>query len=431
MRRLPLVTKLPPRAHFAEALFGSARYARLMKTSHIGGSVAPGWEPVRKAFENNFDATEEVGASVAVYHRGMKVVDLWGGSIESDDSSSTPYTDETLQLVFSTTKGIAAIAVGICVDRGWLSYDAPVSKYWPEFAAHDKFDATVAQALSHQCGIYTVDGPISLAEALDWETVTARVADTLPRWPIGTAHGYHAVTFGYIAGELVRRADPHGRSIGRFVQEEISQPLGVDFWIGLPEELEPLVAPLIAPDMPTDPAILAVIKMFVGPGTVLGDALSLNGALLGEVTASGISTLTFNTRAVHAAEIPAANGITNARSLAKIYAATLAPVDGVQLLSDSTRDAARATVTPEGEADKCMMIASTFGMGFMTHGTFTPYSGPGSYGHFGAGGSVAFAHPERDLAFGYAMNRMANSLIGDLRAQSMIDAAAACADALS
>jgi CubicO group peptidase (beta-lactamase class C family) len=169
--------------------------------------------------------------------------------------------------------------------------------------------------------------------------------------------------------------------------------------------------------------------MFIGPGTPGGDALSLNGAFSAETAPGALGTTVFNTREVHAAEIPAANGITNARSLARIYAATLAPVDGVQLLSDATRDVARRTLTPAGEGDVCLIMNTTFGMGFMTHGEFTPYSGPGSYGHFGAGGSVAYAQPERDLAFGYVMNRMANGLAGDLRAQSLIDAAAACADA--
>lgn len=394
---------------------------------HIGGTVGPGWEPVRDAFAANFTSTEEVGAGVSVYHRGVKVVDLWGGSFV--ERGAAAYSEDTLQLVFSTTKGITAIALGMCVDRGLLEYDAPVSKYWPEFAAHDKGDATIAQLISHQCGLYTVDGPISLAEALDWDTVTSRLADTAPRWPIGTAHGYHALTYGWLAGELVRRADPLQRSFGRFVQDEIVRPLGAELWIGLPEEQEPRVSPMIVAPPPTDPDIIAMAAMFIGPGTPCGDALSLNGAFNTDAPAGGIATTLFNTREVHAAEIPAANAITNARSLAKIYAATLSPVDGVQLLSDATREVARTTLTPADEADRCLLMATTFGMGFMTHGPFTPYSGPGSYGHFGAGGSVAYAQPERDLAFAYVMNRMANNMVGDMRAQSLIDASAVCADA--
>jgi len=389
----------------------------------FGGSVAAGWESVEAAFRQNFELGEETGASVAVYHRGEKVVDLWGGTFD-DSGSDRPYGEDTLQLVFSTTKGITAIAVGICVQRGLLDYAEKVSTYWPEFAAKGKGDATVAQLLSHQCGLFSVQGEISLAEALDWSTITARLADTSPEWPIGSTHGYHALTYGWLAGELVRRVDPQHRNIGRFVAEEIAGPLGVEMFIGLPEELEPRVAPVLGSPISataTDPAIQALIEQFMGPKTNGGRALSLNGAFTGD----GM----FNRRDVHAAEIPAANGISNARSLAKIYAATFAPIDGVQLLEDGVRNVARVTVTPENEADMCLLMPTTFGMGFMTHGGFTPYAGPGSYGHPGAGGSVAFAQPERELGFAYVMNQPAQNLANDARAQRIVEAAAAVIDA--
>ncbi len=397
-------------------------------TVGVGGFVAPGWESVRAAFEANFATPEEVGAGVSVYHRGAKVVDLWGGTF--DAQGTAPYDEHTLQLVFSTTKGITAIAVAMCVDRGLLHYGAKVIDYWPEFAAHGKGDATVAQLLSHQCGLYTVDAPTTLHEALDWDIVTARLADTAPRWPIGTSHGYHALTYGWLAGELVRRVDPTHRSLGTFVREEIVEPLGAELWIGLPESKESRVSPMIVAPRPTDPAILAMMAQFMGPGTPAGDALSLSGAFSPKETEGGLGTSLFNTRAVHAAEIPAANCITNARSLARVFAATFASIDGVRLISESTRDVARTTVTPEGEPDACLQMNTTFGMGFMTNGPFTPYAGAGSYGHPGAGGSVAFAQPERELSFAYVMNQMAGTLAGDLRAQALIDASAAVADTL-
>lgn len=380
-----------------------------------------GWEPVEAAFRQNFELGEENGASVSVYHRGSKVVDLWGGSF---DGSDRLYDEDTLQLVFSTTKGIAAIAVGICVQRGLLEYGEKVSTYWPEFAAHGKGEATVAQLLSHQCGLFSVQGDISLAEALDWAIITSRLADTSPEWPIGSTHGYHALTYGWLAGELVRRVDPTHRSIGTFVAEEIAGPLGAEFHIGLPEALEPRVAPIVGALITTesdDPVFTAMLEQFMGPNTNGGRALSLNGAFAEEGS--------FNRRDVHAAEIPAANGITNARSLARIYAATLGPVDGVQLLGDAVRDIARRTVTPADEADACLIMPTTFGMGFMTHGTFTPYAGPGSYGHPGAGGSVGFAQPERELGFGYVMNQMAQNIANDARAQRLISAATEVIDA--
>ena len=388
----------------------------------VGGLVEPGWEPVRAAFEKNFELGEEIGASTAVYHRGHKVVDIWGG--EFDETGDRPYDDSTLQVVFSTTKGIVAIAVAMCVERGLIDYDEKVATYWPEFAAHGKGEATVAQLMSHQCGLIAPDVPVSLADMLDWKTMTAMLADTKPDWPIGSGHGYHAVTYGWLAGELIRRTD--GRTPGRFVAEEIAGPLGVDLWIGLPEEFEPRVSPVIgslAGSDATPPHVRAMMQMFLGPDTRAGRALMMNGAY-------GIDDDWINTRAIHAAEIPAANGITDGAALAKVYAATLSSVDGVRLLSEETVERARATITPAGEPDLCLIMPTTFGMGFMTHGIFTPYSGPGSFGHSGAGGSNAFAQPERQLAVGYVMNKMAANLATDARAQRVSDAAAAVADSL-
>lgn len=395
-----------------------------MSEGLIQGSVTPGWEGVLAAFEQNLSSGDDVGAGVAVYHRGQLVVDLTGGWFDREHSQK--YGPDTLQLVFSTTKGITAIAVAMCVQRGWLDYAEPVSRYWPEFAAHGKGEATVAQLLSHQCGLFSVQGDITLAEALDWDTITARLADTAPEWPIGTAHGYHAITYGWLAGELVRRVDPDHRGIGRFVQEEIAGPLGVECYIGLPESLEPRVSPIIGSlggdgDLP--PEMRQMMEMFMGPDTNAGRALSLNGAF----TVEGGNA--FNMREVHAAEIPAANAITNAASLARIYAATLAPIDGVQLIDQPVRDVARRTVTPDNEPDACLILPTAFGMGFMTPSMLVGYTGPGSYGHPGAGGSVAFAQPERDLAFAYVMNRMAANLANDQRALRLGQAAAEVIDA--
>jgi len=395
-----------------------------MAETSVGGRVQPGWEPVCEAFEHNMASGEEIGAAVAIRHRGREVAHLWAGA--HDGSGDRVYDDRTLQLVFSTTKGVTAIAVAMCVERELLDYDAKVATYWPEFAEHGKGEATVAQLLSHQCGLFTVDGDIDLADALDWGTVCARLAATAPDWPMGTGHGYHALSYGWLAGELIRRVDPAGRTPGRFVADEITGPLGLELWIGLPEDLEERVAPIIGNLLDfdaaesADPALQAMLQQFFGPGSRAMRALTLSGAF----SVDGA----FNRRDVHAAEIPAANAITNAASLAKLYAATLAPVDGVQLLGDDVRDRARATVTPDGEPDLCLMMPTTFGMGFMTHGMFTPYAGEGSYGHPGAGGSVAFAQPERELAFGYTMNKMATNLAGDVRAQRLIDAAVSVID---
>lgn len=304
----------------------------------ITGSTAPGWEPVADAFRANFDDPEELGAGVTVYHRGRPVVDLAGGHFDMDRMRA--YGPDALQLVFSTTKGITAIAVAQCVQRGLLDYDERVSTYWPEFAAAEKGDLTVAQLLSHQCGLVTVDGAVSLEEALDWGTVTGKLAAQAPLWEPGTAHGYHALTYGWLAGELVRRVDPKGRSLGGFVAEEIVATVGggAELWIGLPAVQHSRVSPMQIAPPPTDPAAIAMMLQLMGPETLGGKALSLNGAFA--------SATAFNQPEVWSAEVPAANGVTNARSLARIYAACLGEVDGVRLLDAATVARARATVTP-------------------------------------------------------------------------------------
>lgn len=395
----------------------------------VNDLVAPDWEPVGEVFTQTIDSKQDIGAAVSLFHRGQCVIDLAGGYF--DKEATKPYDHDTLQLVFSTTKGVTAIAVAMCVERGLLSYEEPVALFWPEFAAAGKEHATVAQLLSHQVGLYTVDGPITLAEALDWNIITQRLAATAPAFPIGSAHGYHGLTFGWLAGELVRRVD--GRNIGRFIEEEIANPLGVEIYVGLPEHLEPRVSPLntgwprvVGEPAPTiDPVAKELVEKIMSPDTPGGKALSLNGAFS---VAGG-----FNRRDVHAAEIPAANGISNARSLAAMYAATMGEVHGahgpVRLVSPEMMIKMSTTVTPRGEADLCLVIPTSFGMGFMTHNDFIPYSGPGTFGHPGAGGSVSFADPARQMSFSYVMNKMSEALVGDQRSARLIAAAVRCADA--
>lgn len=397
-----------------------AATVRLMTT--MTGANEAGWEGVADAFRTNFEDPEELGAGVAVYHRGRLVVDLQGGHL--DQARTTAYGPDVLQMVFSTTKGITAIAVALCVQRGLLDYDATVASYWPEFAAEDKAGLNVSQLLSHQCGLCTVDGPVALDEALDWSRITARLAAQKPLWEPGTAHGYHALTFGWLAGELVRRVDPAHRSLGTFVRDEIVRVVGggAEAYIGLPASLMPRLAPMHPATPPTDPAVLAMMDSLLGPDTLGGRALGLNGAFR---PLDG--TFPWNEPKVLAAEVPAANGVTNARSLARIYAACIGDVDGIRLLDDATVARVSATVTPLGEVDACLHMQTTFGMGFMTHGPFTVMAGPTSFGHPGAGGSLAFAHPESGIAFAYVMNQMASNLAGDLRAQRLVDAAVVCA----
>jgi len=383
------------------------------------GYVADGWWEVAEAFAHNIDNREDIGAGVSVFHKGKCVVDIAGGYFDRD--ATQPYTLDTLQLVFSTTKGVVATAVAICVERGLLSYEEPVSLFWPEFAAHGKEHVTVAQLLSHQAGLYTVEGELSFEDLLNWNTMVARLADTPPLFPVGSTHGYHAITFGWLAGELVRRVD--GRNIGRFIAEEIANPLGGEIYVGLPERHEPRVSPInvgwprTATDAPSAPAQL--------PNKYLSSALTVNGAL--NVKGG------FNRQDLHAAEVPGANGITNARSLAAMYSATFTETEtsngAVRLLNEDTRKKMTVQQTKDGEVDLCLQTQRTFAMGFVTPSEKLAFDAPGSYGHAGAGGSVSFADPERQMSFSYIMNRMKDSMFTDPRAVRLIEAASRCADA--
>lgn len=379
--------------------------------------VAPGWEPVREAFIEGLDNGEEHGGGVAVHHAGRLVVDVMGGWRDRDHTVA--YDPDALQVVFSTTKGIVSIAVAMCEQRGLLDYGDKVSAHWPEFAQAGKHDVTVAELLAHRAGLYTVRGAISLEDALDWDTVTARLAATEPLLPAGSAHAYHAITFGWLAGELVRRVD--GRSIGRFIAEEIAGPLGVDFFVGLPAEHEHRVARLMAHPLPSfPPEIARIMNDRAGPGTRGEAALSLNGA---------IGPGAFNKPEVLRAQVPGANGIGNARALATIYAACVGEVDGVRLLTDETLARATRSMTPHDEVDAVLLSQTDFAMGFMRHNEHYKFTGEGAFGHTGAGGSASFADPARALGFSYVMNTMMTVHDEDPRRARLIAAARRCADA--
>jgi CubicO group peptidase (beta-lactamase class C family) len=379
----------------------------------IGGSVEPGFEPVLEAFRSNFEVHGDVGAATAVYVGGRKVVDLWGGV--ADRETGAPYTEDTLQLVFSTTKGATAACAHLLAQRGELDLDAPVATYWPEFKAAGKGEIPVRWLLCHKAGLPYVDATLTLEEALAWDPVIRALEAQAPVWEPGTAHGYHATTYGWLVGEVIRRVS--GRSVGRFFAEEIAGPLDLEFWIGLPEEHQHRVAPLITFKRPKDPAIAALVEQFMGPDTMLGKALGAPSGVFSSEMGS------WNTPAVRAAEVPAANGVTNARSLARFYAGLTGPVDGspaAPLLGPEQIEAARETQT--SGVDQVIMFETTIGLGFWTASPFAPYGGARAFGHGGAGGSLGFTDPENGVGFGYVMNRMLQNLSGDPRTRTLVGA---------
>lgn len=396
--------------------------------AEVAGTCEPRFNEVRDLFAANFTEHGDVGAGLCVYLDGHPVVDLLGGSF--DVAQTRPYDNDTLQMVFSTTKGATAIAAHLLVQRGELDLDAPVSRYWPEFAANGKEDIPVRWLLSHKAGLPDVDRAMSLDDALDWDKVAEALAASAPIWEPGSQHGYHAVTYGFLVGELVRRVS--GRSLGTFFAEEVAGPLGLDFWIGLPEDQVHRVSPLIPFTAPAaflemgltpdgggedgKPASLSLVKAldrFFGPGNLVGRALAAPGGAFADQE-------DWNLPKVLAAEIPAANGVTNARSLARMYAACVGEVDGVRLLDEATVHTAMRRETEGGDA--VLVIEIPFGSGFMLHSMFSKLGSPSCFGHYGAGGSVGFADIERNLSFGWVMNQTDLALTGDPRTARLIDA---------
>jgi len=381
--------------------------------TEIGGGVEPGFEAVAEAFARNFVDHGEIGAATAVYVGGRKVVDLWGGIADRD--TGAPYQEDTLQLVFSTTKGATAACANLLAQRGQLDVDAPVATYWPEFKAEGKGDIPVRWLLCHKAGLPYVDAQLSLEEALAWDPVIRALEAQAPVWEPGTLHGYHATTYGWLVGEVIRRVS--GRSVGQFFADEIAGPLGLEFWIGLPDEQQARVAPLVTWGTPKDPAMAELLNQFMGPDTMLGKALGAPSGVFS--TEPGV----WNRPEVRAAEIPAANGVTNARSLARFYAGLAGTVEGgpAEPLLTAAQVAAASETQTTGP-DQVLYLESTFGLGFFTASAMARYGGPAAFGHTGAGGSMGFTDPEHGVAFGYVMNRMMQSLTGDPRSSGLVQA---------
>jgi CubicO group peptidase (beta-lactamase class C family) len=314
--------------------------------------------------------------------------------------------------VFSTTKGATAACAHLLAERGELDFDAPVREYWPEFEAEGKQEVPVRWLLSHRAGLPVVDARLTPAEALAWDPMVEALAAQRPLWEPGTAHGYHAITYGWLVGEVVRRIS--GRGIGRFFADEIAGPLGLDFWIGLPESEEERVSRLIPFDMPDSPADLSalpeetreVVRAWLDPESVSSRALNVT-----------TPPFEWNSREVHAAEVPAANGICTARSLARFYAGLTGEVDGVRILTPDT--VRTATVEQSNGPDRVLLIPTRFGLGYFLPSSYEALAGPASFGHAGAGGSLGWADPETGVAFGYVMNKMQQSLAGDPRTAAL------------
>jgi CubicO group peptidase (beta-lactamase class C family) len=385
----------------------------MSKLPEVQGECHPRFQAVRDTFARNLRDQDEIGAAVTVIVDGEPVVDLWGGHADLDRAQ--PWTRNTLVNVYSCTKGMTALCAHRLVSEGRLDLDAPVSRYWPEFAAAGKAALPVRWLLGHRAGLAAVRNMLPNEALYDWNAMCSALAAETPWWTPGTAHGYHAVTFGWLVGEVVRRVT--GKSLGTYFREEVAEPLGIDFHIGLPEDEHGRVAemstvPPPAPD--TDGMQLGTI-ILSDPDGVAARAF-MNPASI----AHGVNNAAWRT-----AEIPGANGHATARALATVYGvlARGGEAGGYRLLD--TAGIARCREEQSHGPDRVLVIPTRFGLGFMLSqdrpdARFGP--NPRAFGHPGAGGSVGFADPDARVGFGYVMNRMGPHILLDPRAMTLIDA---------
>lgn len=367
-----------------------------MSESSAQGFVADGFEQVRTAFEANLNSGADVGASFCATKDGKTIVDLWGGY--ADPGKTKPWVRDTIVNVYSTTKTMTALTALLIADRGLLDFAAPVAKYWPEFAANGKANIKVSHLMSHSAGLSGWKEKITKDDLYDWNKATSLLAAQAPFWEPGTAAGYHAMTQGYLVGEVIRRIT--GKSVGTVFREEIAGPLGADFWIGLPASEDARVAELIPPP----------------PGSAIADGDSQNEFQKNMATNPGVDVSETKTRAWRGAEIPAAGGTGNARSVAEIH--TILANGGVarngkRFMSEAgCRKALELQV--EG-TDKVMGIPARFGLGFGLAGGVIPLPSSNSMFWGGYGGSIIIIDMDARTTLSYVMNKMAGTTTGDVR----------------
>ena len=380
-------------------------------TGTVQGTYDERFAPVVDAFVEGFRSRGEVGASLCLTVEGTTVVDVWGGT--ADPAASAPWQRDTVSIVHSCTKGATALCAHVLAARGLLDIEGPVATLWPEFATNGKESATVRMMLDHSVGVPALRGPVERGELYDWDRMVARLEAEEPFWEPGTRHGYHMVNIGWTVGELVRRAS--GRSLGTFFRDEIAHPLGLDFWIGLPEEIEPRVAPMI-PYQRSKGTPLSAFEL-----AVVSDRSSISA-----LAVANTATMNANSRAMHAAEIGGGGGITNARGLAGMY--TPLANGGGGLVDTDAINRMRA-VSSASVKDATLCLGTRFGLGYMVSmdnraraEKDSAILGEDAFGHVGAGGSIGFADPQCGLGFGYSMNRMGKGILLNDRGQSLVDA---------
>ena len=383
-------------------------------TGVVQGEYDERFQSVVDQFVRNYHDNDEVGASLCVSHEGETVVDVWGGSV--DREMTAPWEADTISIVMSCTKGAVALCAHVLASQGLLDIEAPVSQYWPEFATNGKEHATVRMMLDHSVGVPAIRGELAPDFMIHWDQVVERIAAEAPFWEPGTRNGYHLINFGWTVGELVRRVS--GKSLGTFFQDAIARPLGLDFWIGLPEEHEPRVSDLISSPPPV-PSPDGHVSNFMR--VIMSEPESAT-----RVAMANMMSQKTTGRDWHAAEIGGGGGITNARGLAGMY--TPLALGGGGVIDHATLERARRCSVATN-LDATLQIATRFGLGFMLsmdnrdkYDKDSAIIGDQAFGHVGMGGSIGFADPSIGLAMGYSMNRMGPGILLNERGQSLVDA---------
>jgi len=387
------------------------------KAGTVEGFCDEKFSGVLDAFVTNFESRGEVGASCALNVEGKPLVDLWGGRKEPGGEA---WDRDTISIIFSSTKGATALCAHMLADRGQLDLHAPVTKYWPEFGQNGKEGASVVMTLDHSVGVPHIREVPKQGGFYDWDYMVDRIAKEPAFWAPGTRNGYHAITMSWTVGEIVHRAAK--KRMGRFFSDEVAKPLGLDFWIGLPEDQEHRVAAMIQAPLPANPMESRFLRK------AMGDTTSASHFFFRDFLAFNP-----NSREGHAAEIGAGNGMTNARGLASMYAplANGGSLNGVRMLS-ADAIARMSRVSMATHEDATLVIPTRFALGYMKTMDNRHLGGidgascllsEAAFGHVGAGGSIGFADPECKLGFGYTMNQMGHGLLLNDRGQSLVDAA--------
>jgi CubicO group peptidase (beta-lactamase class C family) len=392
----------------------------------VHGWVAPGFERVREELAISLARRGELGAACAAYHRGEKVVDLWAGV--RDPRTGAPWEEDTMVLVYSTSKGMAAITLALAHSRGWLDYDERVTAYWPEFAAAGKEGVTVRQLLAHEAGVPVIEEPLEPRTLADFDALAEKIAAQRPLWEPGTRHGYHGISLGWYEGELIRRVDPQHRTLGQFFAEEVAAPLGIEFYFGLPESMPTVRLARIARMSP-----LQVLPELRHLPPRMAVALARRSSITARTFAN--PRLRFpadlDRREYRHLEFPAGGGIGTVRGIARAYADLAG--DGRALgLSHATLEELKrpAQRPPAGWHDEVLKVETAYSLGYIKHSPqFRFGSSDRAFGHPGAGGSFAFADPDRELAFAYAPNRLGFHLNNDPREKALRDAVYTCLEA--